>query len=276
MSSSHFNDISILDVFNFQQPMEPQTGSKKISTFIIKLWNIVNDPKLTHIVGWEKTGLSFFIKQPYVMYKKVLPLYFRHSNLNSFIRQLNMYGFRKNTDVEGQGLSNVNSMETFHFYHQHFIRGRYDLLDNIKRKTPNPKVTPGISTGTENQYNFPESSLLLDEIKSLKTKLVFTENITKQLTLQYDAFRKEVDALNARFKMQQNVINSLYGVISKFEDQQPNSKMVNSPNIYTINRDMIKLKDNIHLNYTPSNVDSSYVDLEFLNRTINNNSAKKQ
>uniref|UniRef100_A0A0N5BCY2 HSF_DOMAIN domain-containing protein n=1 Tax=Strongyloides papillosus TaxID=174720 RepID=A0A0N5BCY2_STREA len=274
MSSSQFNDINIFEVLNFQKPMDPPNGTKKISTFILKLWNIVNDPKLTHIVGWEEAGLSFFIKQPYVMYKKVLPLYFRHSNLNSFIRQLNMYGFRKNTDIEGQGLTNFNSVETFHFYHQHFIRGRYDLLDNIKRKTPNPRVTPGASTGLESHCNSPESSLLLDEIKCLKNKLIVTENITTQLTLQYEAFKKEVDALNAKFKMQQNVINKMCGVISAFTNQQP--KMANSPQLLTINRDMRKLKDNVHVNYTPTNVDSSYVDLEFLNRTINNNSVKNQ
>ena len=37
-----------------------------------------------------QTGCSFHIQEPYAFCKNVLPQYFKHNNLNSLIRQLNM------------------------------------------------------------------------------------------------------------------------------------------------------------------------------------------
>jgi hypothetical protein len=54
----------------------------------------------------------------------VLPRYFRHSKMNSFIRQLNMYGFHKSR----------NELTKSVFSHPLFHRDRPDLLITIKRK----------------------------------------------------------------------------------------------------------------------------------------------
>ena len=56
----------------------------------------------------------------------------------SFIRQLNMYGFRKLTSIENSGLkADKDDME---FYHQYFLKGQESLLEYIKRKV---SVCPG-------------------------------------------------------------------------------------------------------------------------------------
>ena len=73
------------------------------------------------IVWADVEGRSFqIINTP--RFIEILPLYFKHNKLNSFQRQLNLYGFRR---------SQIN--ESYCYTHPLFIRGRRDLLVNIKR-----------------------------------------------------------------------------------------------------------------------------------------------
>ena len=44
---------------------------------------------------WSAGGTEILIKSPCKLEEKVLPQYFRHRKLSSFIRQMNMYGFTK-------------------------------------------------------------------------------------------------------------------------------------------------------------------------------------
>jgi hypothetical protein len=47
------------------------------------------------IAYWAPSGAEFIIKDVNKFQQVVLPRYFRHNKMNSFIRQLNMYGFHK-------------------------------------------------------------------------------------------------------------------------------------------------------------------------------------
>lgn len=47
------------------------------------------------IICWSEDNSEVQIKNPRKLEEVILPQYFRHSKAESFIRQLNMYGFTK-------------------------------------------------------------------------------------------------------------------------------------------------------------------------------------
>lgn len=59
--------------------------------FLTKTYNLVDDPNTNHIVAWSKGNNSFIVWDPEAFSIQLLPKYFKHSNLSSFIRQLNTY-----------------------------------------------------------------------------------------------------------------------------------------------------------------------------------------
>jgi hypothetical protein len=100
--------MSTTEVTNQSEPhvVNPK-DDEKIPLFLIKLWNIVEDPVHYEVVRWDESGYSFHILEPYSFCRNVLPQYYKHNNLNSLIRQLNMYGFRKMTPIERTSLARV-------------------------------------------------------------------------------------------------------------------------------------------------------------------------
>jgi len=94
--------------------------------FLTKTFEMVDDPTTNSVVAWSGDD-SFIVKDPGQFSTNILPCYFKHNNLSSFVRQLNIYGFRK-----------VNS-DCWEFSHPHFRRGWFDSLREIKRrKTSKP------------------------------------------------------------------------------------------------------------------------------------------
>ncbi|KAL6619277.1 hypothetical protein ACP70R_034416 [Stipagrostis hirtigluma subsp. patula] len=95
------------------------------SQFIHKLYEIVDDKTTNHIISWDPDGLQTFVVWRTVeCAREILPAYFKHSKLCSFVRQLNFYGFRK--------LSTCR----FEFTHPSFKKGDENLLSKIKRRPP--------------------------------------------------------------------------------------------------------------------------------------------
>jgi hypothetical protein len=68
------------------------------TAFIHKLYNMLEDSTISHLISWSPTNESF-VMTPSHDFAKVLAQYFKHTNISSFVRQLNMYGFHKGTFV---------------------------------------------------------------------------------------------------------------------------------------------------------------------------------
>ncbi|KAF0990269.1 hypothetical protein HZS_3942 [Henneguya salminicola] len=107
--------------------------NEHIPTFITKLWEILKDSSCNKYICWSDNGKSVIIKDSQGFCKFVLPILYRHKNLSSFIRQLNMHGFHKKPDVSFKSLSGSGGSDC-EFYHPDFIRNKPELLTRIKRR----------------------------------------------------------------------------------------------------------------------------------------------
>uniref|UniRef100_V5EPP5 Response regulatory domain-containing protein n=1 Tax=Kalmanozyma brasiliensis (strain GHG001) TaxID=1365824 RepID=V5EPP5_KALBG len=114
-----------------------QVANKGTSDFVKKLFSMLDDKAYESVVAWSPAGDSFIVKDMNDFTKHVLPRNFRHSNFASFVRQLNKYDFHKVKNPEdGSGAVGEHVWE---FQHPDFVRGREDLLENVKRKIPAKK-----------------------------------------------------------------------------------------------------------------------------------------
>jgi hypothetical protein len=102
------------------------TREKKLP-FIKATFAMTNSAAHSESVGWTPNGKGIEVRNVSRFCEEVLPHFFKHSNLSSFVRQLNMYGFEKD-EVRGEDVTHV-------FAHPLFRRGHEELLGEIKRKT---------------------------------------------------------------------------------------------------------------------------------------------
>ncbi|KAF4081368.1 hypothetical protein AMELA_G00160520 [Ameiurus melas] len=129
-----------------------------------KLWRLVNDPQI-HSILWDASGEGILVHQlPFeaevlLSQPRQVTEYFRTTDFISFVRQLNLYGFRKkrtDRDVSDNQL-NVSSIKSqlHHFHNPYFKRDKPELLLKIKRLTPfNKAKLSGIAVTSRKSKRF--------------------------------------------------------------------------------------------------------------------------
>ena len=134
VANQSMGDVSVDDP-NVTSQSEADLAAEKrqSSKFVYKLFRMVSDPDYQHLISWNRNGTSVMVCNFDEFAKEVLGKHFKHSNFSSFIRQLNMYGFYKVNKTPRGHRQSVDA-QIWEFSHPKFLRGRPDLLDDIRRK----------------------------------------------------------------------------------------------------------------------------------------------
>ncbi|KFP31681.1 Heat shock factor protein 4, partial [Colius striatus] len=175
--------------------------SSNVPAFLTKLWTLVEDPETNHLICWSTNGTSFHVFDQGRFAKEVLPKYFKHNNMASFVRQLNMYGFRKVVNIEQGGLVKPERDDT-EFQHLCFLQGHEHLLEHIKRKV-------SVVKNEETKMRQEDLSRLLYEVQILRSQQENMECQVQDMKQQNEVLWRELVSLRQNHLQQQKVINKL-------------------------------------------------------------------
>lgn len=179
-------------------------AGSNVPAFLTKLWTLVEDPDTDSLICWSPSGNSFHVFDQGRFAKEVLPKYFKHNNMASFVRQLNMYGFRKVVHIEQGGLLKPEKDDT-EFQHPYFMRGQEQLLENIKRK-----VTSVSGIKSEDVKVRQDSvTKLLTDVQVMKGKQESMDSRLMAMKHENEALWREVASLRQKHAQQQKVVNKL-------------------------------------------------------------------
>uniref|UniRef100_A0A4W5M5P0 Heat shock transcription factor 4 n=2 Tax=Salmoninae TaxID=504568 RepID=A0A4W5M5P0_9TELE len=187
--------------------------ASNVPAFLTKLWTLVEDPDTNHLICWSATGTSFHVFDQGRFAKEVLPKYFKHNNMASFVRQLNMYGFRKVVNIEQSGLVKPERDDT-EFQHLYFLQGHEHLLEHIKRKV-------SIVKSEETKVRQEDLSKLLYEVQVLRSQQENMECQMQDMKQQNEVLWREVVSLRQNHTQQQKVMNKLIQFL--FSQMQSNT-----------------------------------------------------
>lgn len=236
-----------------------QSTQSSITAFLAKLWALVNDPSCDDLICWDANGVSFHVYDQSRFAREVLPRYFKHNNFASFIRQLNMYGFRKMSTIEHGSLK--NERDDIEFAHAHFVRGQESLLELIKRRAPDHQqkstVHPGkieserkihmnkidrtmylvtkssnilVSTNiVDNKSTRPvELNRLIDDVKNLQSKQSSLTDKLSYVQSENQALWSELSSLRQKHNKQQQIVSKLVEFLLTFFAQHSHSSNARS------------------------------------------------
>ncbi|CAM9244087.1 unnamed protein product, partial [Discosporangium mesarthrocarpum] len=185
------------EVVEFSDSCRQNHNSGPLPAFLDRTYDMV-DKGSDEIVCWSSTGTSFLIKRVELFEEEVIPKFFNHKNLFSFVRQLNFYGFSK---VKGssRALSRVNSSSGgsskstsngsagwWEFKHPKFRRGSRELLGEIKRRKDKPS-----SASLPLQPDWIDQ--LKRDVEHFKNAMEKTDNKVEELKSMIAAVMRSLD-----------------------------------------------------------------------------------
>ncbi|PIN05965.1 Heat shock transcription factor [Handroanthus impetiginosus] len=162
------------------------SSSNSPAPFLLKTYEMVDDPLTNAIVSWSPIGTSFVVWNPPEFARDLLPKYFKHNNFSSFIRQLNTYGFRK------------VDPDQWEFANEEFIRGQRHLLKNIHRRKP---IHSHSAQGNAALLSDPEREGFEREIEKLKQEKIMLHSELERYKQENRGYEHQLRSLGGTLQI---------------------------------------------------------------------------
>ena len=167
-------------------------NQSNLPQFVGKLYSILDDPRYINYIRWGAEGTSFIIVDPTEFTNGVLAEHFKHSNMSSFVRQLNKYDFHKVKSEENTKMKFGTGM--WEFAHKNFRKDRLDLIRLITRKRPslekiNSNEEKNMEAHEEN-YNAMFQNYI---VSTMSTVTRYFEMITEDITMLKKVLQDKVN-----------------------------------------------------------------------------------
>nr|XP_023652870.1 heat shock factor protein 2-like [Paramormyrops kingsleyae] len=175
--------------------------NSNVPAFLTKLWTLVEDPDTNEFICWSQEGSSFLVLDEQRFAKEILPKFFKHNNMASFVRQLNMYGFRKVMHID-TGIVKQERDGPVEFQHPFFKHGQDDLLEHIKRKV-------SVSRPEESKIRQDDLSKILSSVQNIHGQQENMDSRLATLKRENEALWREIADLRQKHNQQQQVIKKL-------------------------------------------------------------------
>ncbi|XP_075522266.1 heat stress transcription factor C-1b-like [Primulina tabacum] len=166
-----------------------RSGGCVTTPFVMRTYQMVNDASTNTLITWGSGNNSFIVLEPLEFSRRILPVYFKHSNFASFVRQLNTYGFKK------------VDPDHWEFANEWFLRGQTQILSNIVRKKH--------STKTYTSHHKIEDGEFCDE-KELVLEIAKLRQEQKSLEQELESLTRRLEATEKR---PQQMMTFLYKIV---------------------------------------------------------------
>ncbi|CAH2251844.1 heat shock factor 2 isoform X1 [Pelobates cultripes] len=175
--------------------------NSSVPAFLSKLWTLVEDSDTNEFITWSQNGQSFLVLDEQRFAKEILPKYFKHNNMASFVRQLNMYGFRKVVHADS-GIVKQERDGPVEFQHPFFVQGQDELLENIKRKVSSTRPE-------EVKVRQEDITKILSSAAKVQVKQDTIDSRLFTLKRENEALWREISDLRTKHNNQQQVIRKI-------------------------------------------------------------------
>ncbi|KAF8405022.1 hypothetical protein HHK36_009918 [Tetracentron sinense] len=194
---------------------------RSLSTpFLTKTYQLVEDPSTDDVISWNESGTTFVVWKPADFAKEFLPVYFKHNNFSSFVRQLNTYRFRKTVP------------NRWEFANDFFRRGEIELLCKIHRRktvtaptSHNPADEKTSGGGPSSPSNSGEdlrsTSTSSRDSKNQGSGVTTTTTQLSDLTDENEKLRKENKLLSMELSEKKKQCEELMDFLSKHVNVAP-------------------------------------------------------
>ena len=232
----------------------------KISKFLSKLYNLLNDKKYNDDINWNKNGTSFIIKNYHNFCYNIMPKIFGLNLFSSFHHQLNCYGFTK-----------INVHE---YFNKFFKKDNKNLLLNIKRRRKNNLKEKNRINLNRNNNNINNNDNILYLLERIQYKLNIIKyrrkNVEEKL---YSMQKKQEYLINENAFLRQKLLEAQtkqkdlgYIFFSMVENLYPEFSLIKKQCLYFINSEStISLTNSNTDNINIKNIEENNIN------SINNN-----